>query len=80
MMNGPRHSLKENKCYSTQYAYELAQSIEKIHEFARAKLPIFGQTMKKYYDHTSQFFWVLSTNADSMSLMVLIFLSTMPSD
>ena len=30
--------------------------------------------------YTSQFFWVLSTKADSMSLMVLIFLSTMPSD
>ena len=46
---------EENKCYSTQYAYELAQSIEKIHEFARAKLQISGQTMKKYYDHKTDY-------------------------
>lgn len=46
---------EENKCYSTHYAYELAQSIETIHEFARAKLQISGQTMTKYYDHQTDY-------------------------
>lgn len=46
---------EENKCYSTQYAYELAQNIEKIHAFARAKLQISGQAMKKYYDHKTDY-------------------------
>ena len=42
---------EENKTYSTQYAYELAECLKFIHEFARNKLKITGLTMKKYYDH-----------------------------
>ncbi|VDI31682.1 Hypothetical predicted protein [Mytilus galloprovincialis] len=42
---------EEIKIYSSNYAYELAECIQFIHEFARKRLKISGQTMKKYYDH-----------------------------
>jgi len=42
---------EENICYSSNYAYELSECIQLIHEFARDKLKMSGQTMKKQYDH-----------------------------
>ena len=45
---------EENRMFSTQYAYELMDSLKFIHEFARNRLKISGHTMKKYYDHKIQ--------------------------
>lgn len=42
---------KEENIMSTQYAYDLEQCLKYVHEFARDKLKLTGQTMKKYYDH-----------------------------
>ena len=48
VMGGPE---KEESVMSTQYAFELEKCLKYIHEFARDRLKIKGQTMKKYYDH-----------------------------
>jgi hypothetical protein len=38
---------------NSQYVHDLQECLAFIHNFAREKLKLSGQTMKKYYDHKS---------------------------
>lgn len=44
---------KEHQISSTEYANDLSECLKFLHEFARDKLRLTGQTMKKHYDHKS---------------------------
>jgi hypothetical protein len=51
IMYGNHESNKEIP--NSQYAHDLRECLAFIHNFARGKLKLSGQTMKKYYNHKS---------------------------
>ena len=43
---------EENKNFVTEYAFELSNKIDTIHDFARVKMKLSSDQMKKIYDVT----------------------------